>query len=122
MSAAAIVLPGGFWLDGVHHREAELHPLSGADEAFLLETGTLTPARRTTALLARCLTRLGQCPPVPPAAGAALPLRDPPSLPPAGAIPRGCRQRRSPRCRSATARPCSSTCAGSPWANAWSAC
>lgn len=60
MSAAAIVLPEGFWLDGVHHREAELSPLSGEDEAFLLEGGgTLPPARRTTALLARCLTRLG---------------------------------------------------------------
>src|ERR1700681_1091290 len=76
MSAAAIVLPGGFWLDGGHHREAELHPLSGADEAFLLETGTLTPARRTTARLARCLPRLGQGPPVRPAALAALPLGD----------------------------------------------
>jgi hypothetical protein len=83
MSAAAIVLPGGFWLDGVHHREAGLSPLSGEDEAFLLETaGTLTPARRTTALLARCLTRLGQCPPmspvspVPAAAVAALTLGD----------------------------------------------
>lgn len=83
MSAAAIVLPGGFWLDGVHHREAGLSPLSGEDEAFLLETaGTLTPARRTTALLARCLTRLGPfsaappASPVPAAAVAALPLGD----------------------------------------------
>jgi hypothetical protein len=67
MSAAAIILPGGFWLDGVHHREAGLAPLSGADEAFLLETaGMLTPARRTTALLARCLTRLGPFSPVSP--------------------------------------------------------
>ncbi|MFY9824879.1 MAG: hypothetical protein WAM82_26100 [Thermoanaerobaculia bacterium] len=83
MSAAAIVLPGGFWLDGVHHREAELRPLSGEDEAFLLEAGgALTPARRTTALLARCLTRLGPSPPVSPvspvpaAAVSALPLGD----------------------------------------------
>jgi hypothetical protein len=77
MSAAANVLPVGFWLDGVHHREAELHPLSGADEAFLLETaGTLAPARRTTALLARCLTHLGPWSPVPAEAVAALPLGD----------------------------------------------
>ena len=83
MSAAAIVLPVGFWLEGVHHREAELSPLSGADEAFLLETaGTLTPARRTTALLARCLTRLGPfsptspVSPVPAAAVSALTLGD----------------------------------------------
>ena len=77
MSAAEITLPGGFWLDGVHHREAGLSPLSGEDEAFLLETaGTLSPARRTTALLARCLTRLGPFSPVPAAAVAALSLGD----------------------------------------------
>jgi hypothetical protein len=83
MSAATILLPVGFWLEGVHHREAELSPLSGEDEAFLLEVaGTLTPARRTTALLARCLTRLGPfspvspVSPVPAAAVAALSLGD----------------------------------------------
>jgi hypothetical protein len=77
MSAAAIVLPGGFWLHGVHHREAELRPLSGADEEFLLESGgALSPARRTTALLARSLTRLGPWSPVPTAAVSALPLGD----------------------------------------------
>jgi hypothetical protein len=59
-SAVIVTLPGGCWLDGVRHREAALRPLTGDDEAFLLETGeVLLPARRTTALLARCLTRLG---------------------------------------------------------------
>ena len=65
-ATAAVVLPGGLWLDGLHHREAELRPLTGDDEAFLLETGAaLPPARRTTLLLARCLTRLGPWEPVP---------------------------------------------------------
>jgi hypothetical protein len=60
MAAAAITLPGGFWRDGVHHREAELRPLTGEDEAFLLDLGASSPpARRTTLLLARCLARLG---------------------------------------------------------------
>ncbi|HVT16393.1 MAG TPA: hypothetical protein VHQ90_09480 [Thermoanaerobaculia bacterium] len=77
MSAAAIALPAGFWVNGVHHREAELRPLNGEDEAFLLDSGgTLPPARRTTALLARCLTRLGPWSPAPPAAARALSLGD----------------------------------------------
>jgi hypothetical protein len=55
-----IKLPGGLWLDGTCHRDAELHPLTGDDEVFLLETGAaLLPAQRTTSLLSRCLTRLG---------------------------------------------------------------
>ena len=55
-----IKLPGGLWLDGACHREAGLRSLNGQDEVFLLERGeSLLPARRTTALLARCLTHLG---------------------------------------------------------------
>jgi len=57
--AAAITLPGGYWLDGTCHREARLRPVSGSDEDFLLGAGDLLlPAQRTTALLARCLERL----------------------------------------------------------------
>lgn len=57
---ATVLLPGGLWADGVCHREASLRPLNGEDEAFLLDSGDLLlPAERTTALLARCLTRLG---------------------------------------------------------------
>ena len=68
-SAATITLPGGFWLDGVRHQEAELWPLTGDDETFSLETGeSLLPAQRTTALLARCLTSLGPLTPVTPEA------------------------------------------------------
>lgn len=60
MSGAAILLPTGVWQGGVRHREAALRPLDGADEVFLLESaGGLLPAHRTTALLARCLDRLG---------------------------------------------------------------
>lgn len=58
--AATIKLPGGLWLDGVCHQGASLCPLTGDDEAFLLETGkSISLAQRATALLARCLTRLG---------------------------------------------------------------
>jgi hypothetical protein len=60
-----IILPGGFWLDGMHHREAELRPLTGADEQCLLEIGeSFFPAQQTTAVLARCLSRLGPLKPV----------------------------------------------------------
>lgn len=64
-NTATIKLPGGLWLEGTRHEEAVLRPLDGDDEAFLLETGeSLLPAQRTTALLARCLTRLGPLSPV----------------------------------------------------------
>lgn len=56
----AATLPGGYWHRGRRYRRAVLRPLAGADEVFLLDAGrTLAPARRTTALLARCLERLG---------------------------------------------------------------
>lgn len=52
-------------MDGEWHRAASLRPLSGRDEDFLFEEGdSFTPASRTTALLTRCLGRLG--PLVPP--------------------------------------------------------
>lgn len=55
-----ITLPGGLWVEGTCHRETTLRPLTGADEASLLESGEgLSPAYRTTMLLARCLTNLG---------------------------------------------------------------
>jgi hypothetical protein len=56
----AATLPHGLWIDAVRHTEAELLALTGADEEFLLEHGSsLLPAEWTTALLARCLVRLG---------------------------------------------------------------
>src|SRR5918995_3980488 len=64
-STATIRLPGGLWIDGVRYCEASLRSLNGDDEAFLLERGELLlPVQRTTALLARCLTRLGPLSPV----------------------------------------------------------
>ena len=51
---------------GVPHPDAELRPLTGEDEAWLLDLGgSLLPARRTTLLLHRCLSRLGPLAPVP---------------------------------------------------------
>jgi hypothetical protein len=65
----AIVLRGGV--------EAVLRPLTGADEAFLLDEGTaLLPAQRTTWLLCRCLVRLGPSDTVTPEAVRALTVGD----------------------------------------------
>lgn len=59
-STIPVTLPGGYWLDGSCYREAELRPLNSSDEVFVVEAGeVLAPARRTTALLSRCLKRLG---------------------------------------------------------------
>jgi hypothetical protein len=59
-NAATVTLPGGVWLDGMRHQEAGLRPLTGEDEAFLVEVGaSLLPARLVTALLARCLMHIG---------------------------------------------------------------
>ncbi len=60
MSGVGVALPRGHSIDGVCHREATLRPLTGEDEAYLFDAGESLPlAERTTALLARCLTRLG---------------------------------------------------------------
>ncbi len=57
---STVPLPHGLWLDGVRHAEAALRPLTGADELFLAEDGAaLTKAERVTALLARCIGRIG---------------------------------------------------------------
>lgn len=55
-----VTLPGGYWRNGVRHRDAMLRPLTGRDEVFLVEDAeALSPAQRTTAILVRCLERLG---------------------------------------------------------------
>jgi hypothetical protein len=55
-----IILPRGYWLDGECYRDASLRPIDGSDEVFLLDMReALLPVQRTTALLARCLTKLG---------------------------------------------------------------
>lgn len=56
----SVALPGGLWRDRSCHRTAELRPLTGRDDEFLLETGgVLSPAERVTELLERCVGRLG---------------------------------------------------------------
>lgn len=58
---ATVTLPAGVWQEGVCYQEADLRPLTGEDEAFLLDLeDTLLPAQRTTTLLNRCLVRLGK--------------------------------------------------------------
>ncbi|MEA2464588.1 MAG: hypothetical protein QOJ98_2335 [Acidobacteriota bacterium] len=60
-----ITLPGGRWRNGALERDALLRPLRGEDELFLAEEAEgLTPARRTTLTLVRCLERLGDESPV----------------------------------------------------------
>ena len=61
MDGVTVILPGGFWsASGLREQRAHLRPLTGADEEFLCGAGrALSPARRTTALLARCVNRLG---------------------------------------------------------------
>lgn len=65
MPAVEVTLPGGLFVEGERRQDALLRPLTGEDEAFLLEGAEgLSPAARTTALLARCLERLGPLEPV----------------------------------------------------------
>jgi len=52
-------MPGGVAVGGDRRRDAVLRPVVGRDEAFLLEADALSPVERSTALLARCLVRLG---------------------------------------------------------------
>lgn len=62
---AKLLLPGGFWIDGVRHQEVELRALTGNDQDYFLEAKkSLFQAEWTTALLARCIKRLGPLNPV----------------------------------------------------------
>ena len=64
-AAIDVTLPGGLLVGGERRQDAVLRPLAGEDEAFLLEDAAgLSPAARTTALLARCVERLGPVEPV----------------------------------------------------------
>jgi hypothetical protein len=65
VTAVEVILPGGVFVDSERRQDASLRALTGEDEAFLLEDGAaLLPAARTTALLARCLERVGPVEPV----------------------------------------------------------
>ncbi len=67
MDRVEVTLPGGFEAGGSWRRDACVRSLTGKDEEFLLEEGaSLSPAALATALLARCLERLGPyAPPAP---------------------------------------------------------
>jgi hypothetical protein len=57
--ATEVTVPGSVAVDGARRRDAALRPVVGADETFLLEADGLAPVERSTALLTRCLVRLG---------------------------------------------------------------
>jgi len=66
-ASTAVVLPIGLWSQDARATEAILRPMTGADQEFLLETcGAMLPARRTSAILARCVQRIGLEEPVSP--------------------------------------------------------
>jgi hypothetical protein len=59
-TARPVTIPHGIFVEGVRHRDAMIRPLTGADEANLLESMEgLTPAQRNTALLVSALESLG---------------------------------------------------------------
>lgn len=65
MEAIEVRIPHGVSAAGGADRRAWLRPMRGEDEEFLVEEGgAMLPAHRTTALLARCLARLGDEHPV----------------------------------------------------------
>jgi hypothetical protein len=58
---ARVSLPTGAWRDGVCHRDAVVRAITGADEMVLLDGGDARPsAAWVTALLARCVERVGR--------------------------------------------------------------
>jgi hypothetical protein len=74
-------MPGGCSVGGERWREAWVRPLTGIDQRFLAEAReVMAPAERTTALLARCVTRIGPVEPVTPDVARSLTLGDRESL------------------------------------------
>jgi hypothetical protein len=72
-----VQLPNGFSAEAAWHRAARLHPLVGRDETMLYDGATsVSPARRTTMLLTRCLDQLGPIAPVTEAAVRSLTVGD----------------------------------------------
>ena len=57
--AVEVIVPGGFADAEGWQRAAALRPVTGADEAYLADLSPGPPAAQTTALLVRCLDRLG---------------------------------------------------------------
>lgn len=59
------ILPGGYWDSaGVLHREFELAVLTGRDEELLVQARPAETASLVTAVLSRCVRRLGRISPV----------------------------------------------------------
>ncbi len=72
-----VKLPNGYWVDGVHFREAELRMLTGADEEFMVESANaMLPVTWTHALLSRCITHLNGVEAVTPLTVASLTVGD----------------------------------------------
>jgi hypothetical protein len=66
MDRTTCLLPGGYVdEDGVLHREVDLAPLSGREEELLADPRQGGGAAAVTAILSRCLRRLGTISPVP---------------------------------------------------------
>ena len=63
MDTIAGILPGGY-LDetGVAHRDVKVSPLSGSDEELLCASGS--DAAAVTAILSRCVQRVGDVEPI----------------------------------------------------------
>jgi hypothetical protein len=73
-----VPLAQGLWREGARHGDAVLRPLTGADEAHLVELAdrAATAAERITALLARTVARIGGIAPVDLAGARALSVGD----------------------------------------------
>jgi hypothetical protein len=67
-ATVTVSVPGGWWVDGVRHREVELRALPARDEVLLSDPGWQaaggSTASRLSWLLSRCVTGLGPVAPV----------------------------------------------------------
>lgn len=60
MPTLAVTLPIGLWRKGTRIKQTLIRPMTGADQEFLMEVGAgMLPAARTSALLGRCVERIG---------------------------------------------------------------
>jgi hypothetical protein len=59
MTEIRVTLPGGLEEEGIRYRDARVRPVDGTDLDAMRSTVGQLPAERISALLARCVTRLG---------------------------------------------------------------
>lgn len=65
MDEITCILPGGYVDEaGAVHRSVELNPLSGREEEFLADSGKPASATHVTAILSRCIRRIGTISPI----------------------------------------------------------